>query len=68
MNALIESIIWGDINAVDPPYTLRIRGTANLPPDVAEELGWLKEGVEEGREEFAVRKGHDIDVDVELLP
>ena len=68
MNALLESIIWGEINAVDPPFTLRIRGTANLPAGVAEELGWLKEGVEDGREEFEVRKGHGVDVGVELLP
>ena len=68
MNALTESIVWGEINAVEPPYVLRIHGTATLPPDVAEELGWLKEGVTDGRAEFNVRRGHDVDVDVELLP
>ena len=68
MNALIESIVGGEINVVEPPYTLRIRGTADLPPGVAEELGWLKDGVADGREEFQEREGRDVDVDVELLP
>ena len=66
MNALTESIICGEINAVEPPYTLRIFGTANLPPRVAEELGWLKEDVADGRE--VVQERHGRDVDVELLP
>ena len=68
MNALTESIVWGEINTVEPPYTLRIRGTANVPPDVAEELSWLEEDVANAREEFQERRGHDVDMDVELLP
>ena len=66
MNALTETIVWGEIDAVEPPYTLWIRGTAYLPPDVAEELGWLKEGVADGREAFQEREARDVDV--ELLP
>ncbi len=68
MNAFTESIGWGEINTVEPAYTLRIRGAANLPPAVAEELGWLKEGVTDGRAEFNVRCGRDVDVDVAFLP
>ena len=67
MNALTESIVWGEINAVEPPYTLRVQGTADLPAGIAEELGWLKEGVENAREAFKAIKGYDIDVEVELL-
>ena len=66
MNALTESIVWGEIDAVEPPYTLWIRVTADLPPGVAEELGWLKQGVADGREEFREREGRDVDV--KLLP
>ena len=68
VNALTESIVWGGINAIEPPYLLRIRGTANLPPDVAEELGWLREDVAKHRAEFRMRKGRDVDVEVQLLP
>ena len=68
MNALTESIVWGEINAVEPPYTLRIRGTANLPPGVTEELGWLGPGVANARDDFHGLFGRDVDVDVELLP
>ena len=68
MNALTESIVWGEINAVEPPYTLRVRGTANLPPGVAEELGWLEEDGASARQDFYGMFGRDVDVDVELLP
>ena len=68
MNALTESIVWGEIDAVQPSYLLRIHGTANLPPDVAEVSGWLREGVTDGGAEFSVGGGHDVDVDVGLLP
>ena len=68
MNALTESIVWGEINAVEPPYTLRICGTASLSPGVAEELGWLKEDVANARQDFYGTFGRDVDVDVELLP
>ena len=66
MDALTESIVWGKLNAVEPPYVLSIHGTVNLPPDGAEELDWLKEEVTDGRAEFNLRRGHDVDV--ELLP
>jgi RNAse (barnase) inhibitor barstar len=29
INALIDSMIWGGMNAVEPPYTIRIRGIGN---------------------------------------
>ena len=68
MNALIESIVGGEINVVEPPYTLRIRGTTNLPTGVAEKLDYLREGVADAREESHEIFGRDVDVDVELLP
>ena len=43
-----------------------IRGTADLPSGVAEEVGWLKQGGADGREEFQEWEGRDVDV--ELLP
>ena len=31
LDAFIDSMVWGGINAVEPPYTVRISGTAMLP-------------------------------------
>ena len=68
MNALAVSIVGGEINAVEPPYTSRFHGTADLPASIADELGWLKEGVADAREEFEGMFGRDVNVDVEVLP
>ena len=38
MNALIDSIFYGGINGVEPPYRILIRGTANLPENVRTEI------------------------------
>lgn len=36
LNALIESMIWGEINAVEPPYAVEIHSTENLPAKLCE--------------------------------
>ncbi len=38
INALIDSMIYGGINAIEPPLTIRITGTDNLPEDAKREL------------------------------
>ena len=38
LNALVDSMIWGGINAVDPPYTIRILGAATLPQDIRDHV------------------------------
>ena len=67
VNALTESMVWGEINALEPPYTLRILGAAKLSADLVEELNWLKEGVQEARADMRSREGQDVDVDVEII-
>ena len=41
VNAFIDSIIHGDINTIDPPFTVRITGTSNVPADVREGIDVL---------------------------
>jgi hypothetical protein len=38
LNALNGSVIWGGINAVNPPLTIRIRGLGGAPKAVADEV------------------------------
>ena len=38
INALYDSIVWGDINGVEPPYTVRIRNLSQASEDAKEEL------------------------------
>ena len=41
VNALIDSMVYGGINAVEPPYEIHITGTTHLPPAVRQELDWM---------------------------
>ena len=51
LNALYDSIIWGDINGVEPPYTVRIRNMSNTREAPREELEvFLKHLPEQERE------------------
>jgi RNAse (barnase) inhibitor barstar len=38
VNALIDSMIYGGISELEPPFTVRITNTENLPDDAREEL------------------------------
>ena len=38
INALIDSMVWGNINAIEPPYRILIVATSNLPMAVKKEL------------------------------
>jgi RNAse (barnase) inhibitor barstar len=38
INALIDSMVWGNINAVEPPYRIWVVATAKLPSEVKKEL------------------------------
>jgi Barstar (barnase inhibitor) len=64
-DGLIDSMIWGGINAVEPPYTIRISGTKMLPRDVREHIELVKHALAEARLEYQSRKGGDIEVSME---
>jgi len=38
INALVDSMIYGGINKIDPPYTVEIRGAASLSPKLRDEI------------------------------
>jgi hypothetical protein len=38
IDALIDSMVYGGINEIEPPYRIWIVGTSRLPADVREEL------------------------------
>jgi hypothetical protein len=67
VNALIDSMIWGGINAIDPPYKIIVHNIRLAPSSVAYEVGFAKEALARGRADFQARKGYDIDVDLETV-
>ncbi len=65
INAVVDSMIWGGINALEPPYTIRISGRASLTKDVGTEIEFAKEALSRARAEFRTTKGHDVEVELE---
>lgn len=66
VGALMDSMIWGGINAVEPPYTIRIHNTNHLPRTVIDEIELVKSVLAEARAEFNERNGHDVEVELEI--
>ena len=65
--ALNDSMIWGGINAVEPPYTVRIAATGTVPDEVICNVKQVKECLAEARAEFRERRGYDVVVELELI-
>jgi RNAse (barnase) inhibitor barstar len=65
LNALLDSMIWGGINAIEPPYTIRISGLAKLPNDIRNEVEMAKQDLAQGRMDFRRLRGRDIEVIME---
>ncbi len=66
-NALVDSMIWGGLNSVEPPYTIRISGTATLPNDVRNHIELIKEDLARGRQEYHERCAGNVDVSIEII-
>ncbi len=67
VDALIDSMVWGGMNAVDPPYTVQVYNTQDLPDDVREELLLVSEYLALGREEFRAQEEQDVEVSLKIV-
>lgn len=67
-DALIDSMIWGGINSVEPPYIIRISGTATLSKELRDRIGLIKQVLAEGRMDYRSRRGGDVEVAIEVEP
>jgi RNAse (barnase) inhibitor barstar len=68
IDALLDSMVWGGMNSVEPPYTIRIRNTRGLAPDIREAIDLLALYIPEDRAAYRAREGEDVDVNVEIVP
>jgi Barstar (barnase inhibitor) len=68
VNAVVDSMIWGGINTLEPPYTVKVVGTSALPIVVLEQVELARTALSEAREEFRERKGRDVEVSFETYP
>lgn len=68
LDSLLDAMIWGGLNAVKPPYTIRIRNVHSLPKEVLDFVELLKRELAVERADFNRQEGHDVEVLVELMP
>lgn len=68
LNALIDSMIWGGINELDPPYIVRIENLSLTSEEIRDHVEDVREYMSRAREEYRTQKGKDIEVEFELVP
>jgi len=49
INALVDSMIWGEINELDPPYSICVHGVTRLPNDVRDHIELAKNSLLKAR-------------------
>ena len=66
-DALVDSIIRG-LNSVQPPYTIRIAGSAKVPSEIRKEIEALAQDIKDARRWRANHRHDDIEVAIEIVP
>jgi RNAse (barnase) inhibitor barstar len=67
IDAFLDSMIWGGLNELNPPYTIQISNLEKAPDSVADIVKVLKSNLDEARIEYRTRRGHDVDVYLEII-
>lgn len=67
VNALVESMVQGDINKVEPPFRIEILNSECCSADIRQELDWTVEGTRSAKAHFATQWGFTPDVNFEVL-
>ncbi len=58
-DALNDSMVFGGINALEPPYLIRITGARDLPLDARQEVSWSIQAIAIGRQNYRYLHGRD---------
>jgi len=66
VDAFIDSMIYGGMNELTPPYMIAIRNWSHLPAEIMNEIKWLQAGILTHRTKFRAQYGHDVNVQLEL--
>jgi len=63
-DAMVDSMIWGGINAVEPPYTVRISDLSAAPQEVRDHVQLVSDVLVDGRIYRKQHKGDDVEVSI----
>ena len=61
-DAFVDSMIYGGMNRVEPPYVVRITNINGAPKEVADYISLMISVIQEARQERLQRRGDDIEV------
>ena len=67
-DAFVDSMLYGGMNEIDPPYVIRIDGTATSPAEVREAISELQLVISEAREWKRGHYGTDTDISFDIRP
>lgn len=68
IDALFDSMIYGRINAVEPPYVVRVLGANALPMETRKHIEIVKDALERARVELRKWRKRDVEVSFEIRP
>ena len=54
VDALVNSMIWGGINEIEPPYTVRVFGISKVSQDIREEIEAVKQALIRAHADIAI--------------
>jgi hypothetical protein len=66
VGAFLDSIFGGGMNALKPPYVIKVVNTANLPPEVKEMVHDFSSAIAEIRARRLARIGEDVAVRLDI--
>lgn len=67
-DAWVDSMIYGGMNAIEPPYVIRIIGTSGCPQKLKDEFALLDRVIREARAWRVEHYGDDRDVTFQIEP
>ncbi len=67
INAITDSMITGGINALKPPYFVRVYNMGGVPANVVEEVENAVGALAERRAYARAHKGRDVEVSLEIV-
>jgi hypothetical protein len=64
--ALIDSMVWGGMNAVEAPYTIQVSGTEKLSREILVEINEIKQALVRACAERRASGRGDVEIGFEI--
>jgi hypothetical protein len=66
VNAFVDSMIYGGMNSIEPPYAVRITNIGGVPKEVADYISLMISAIQEARLQRLQRRDDDIEVSISV--